>query len=68
MMSRVRGQFRRKERELDPRLSGLYLKYHLLVAYLLEHRGVSVHRLLRDEFDPPHLEEEILASGHRDGS
>jgi hypothetical protein len=65
---RVRAQFRRKERELDPRLSGLYLRYHLLVAYLLEHRGVGVRDLLSREFVPARLEEEILALDVGDGS
>jgi hypothetical protein len=65
---RVREQFRRKDRELDPDRSGPYLRYHLLVAYLLGHRGVSVHDLLNREFDPASIEEEILASEDRVGS
>ena len=58
---RVRGQFRRGDRELDPKRSGLYLRYHLLVAYLLQHRGVGAHELLKGEFDRARLEREILA-------
>ncbi len=57
---RAVGQLRRGDREMDPRRSGLYLRYNLLVAYLLDHKGISVHELLNQEFDPVHLEEEIL--------
>jgi hypothetical protein len=32
-------------RELDPRRSGLYLRYHLMVAYLLEKRGLALDEL-----------------------
>ena len=39
---RAREQLRRGDRELDPKRSGLYLRYHLLVAYLLERKGLSV--------------------------
>ena len=43
-------------RELDPRRSGLYLRYHLLVAYSLDKRSMPVHGLLtapppRDEVE-----------------
>jgi hypothetical protein len=41
----------------------LYLRYHLLVAYLLDRRGLAVRRVLRDAFDPSRLAEEILAEG-----
>jgi hypothetical protein len=58
---RAREQLRRGDPELDPKRSGLYLRYHLLVAYLLEHKGVSVHELLEREFDPAQLEAEISA-------
>jgi len=34
--------------EMDYKKSGLYLRYHLLVAYLLDHQGWTVSRLLRD--------------------
>ena len=38
--------FRAGARALDPAASGLYLRYHLLVAYLLEQRGLSPAALL----------------------
>jgi hypothetical protein len=33
-------------RELDPRRSGLYLRYHLMVAYLLNKNQMDVRGLL----------------------
>lgn len=65
---RAREQLKRGDRELDPKRSGLYLHYHLLVAYLLDHKGVSISDLLNREFDPAQLEAEILASEGRDRS
>ncbi len=65
---RAREQLRRGDRELDPKRSGLYLRYHLLVAYLLERRGISIGDLFGREFDPAQLEAEILAPEGRDGS
>ena len=56
-----REQLRRGVREFDPKRSGLYLWYHLLVAYLLDHEGMSVDDLLNHDFDPARLEAEILA-------
>jgi len=57
----AREQLRRGDRELDPKRSGLYLRYHLLVAYLLDHKGITVDNLLNRDFDPARLEAEILA-------
>ena len=65
---RTREQLRHGDRDLDPNRSGLYLRYHLLVAYLLERRGLGVRDVLRDGFDPVRLEEEILAAEYRDPS
>jgi len=56
---RAVAQLQRGDRELDPLRSGLYLRYHLLVAYLLDRKGIGVHEMLRQEFDPARLEEEI---------
>ena len=61
----VREQLRRGDRELDPKRSGLYLRYHLLVAYLIERKGISVDEMLKGEFDPAQLEGEILKSEGR---
>jgi hypothetical protein len=57
-------KLRNGARELNPRQSGLYLRYHLLIAYLLDRKGKSVSELLRDDFDPAQLEAEILADQH----
>jgi hypothetical protein len=47
--------------ELDPARSGLYLRYHLLVAYLLERKGVSPQELFEKDFDSSTIERELLA-------
>ena len=65
---RAREQLRGGDREFDPRRSGLYLRYHLLVAYLLEHKGIRVDELLNHDFDPAQLEAEILSSDGRNAS
>jgi hypothetical protein len=56
---RVAAQFRRGDRELDPVRSGMYLRYHLLVAYLLDYRGIEARGMLTRHFDQDRLEEEI---------
>ncbi len=62
------AQLRRGDREMDPRRSGLYLRYHLLVAYLLDHKGIHVHELFSQEFDPVRLVEEILRAPQKRGT
>jgi hypothetical protein len=56
---RALGQLRSGDAELDPQRSGLYLRYHLLVAYLLDRKGISVREMLNREFDRARLEREI---------
>jgi hypothetical protein len=51
-----RAAFRAGEPELDPRKSGLYLRYHLLVAYALEHQGVPLAQLFGARHDSAPLE------------
>jgi len=46
----LRG-FRAGEVDLDPQRSGLYLRYHLLVATLLDKRGMAVSRRHRRRVD-----------------
>jgi hypothetical protein len=41
---------------LDPRRSGLYLRYHLLVAHLLDHEGMTPQELLSRPRDAAPLE------------
>ncbi len=57
---RAVDQLRSGDRALNPKLSGLYLRYHLLVAYLLDQKGISVRDMLTQPFDPAELEREIL--------
>ena len=56
----VAAQLRHGDRDLDPARSGLYLRYHLLVAFLLEQRGLSLQELFHQHFNPTRLEEEIV--------
>jgi hypothetical protein len=65
---RERDRLSRGDTELDPRRSGLYLRYHLMVAYLLERKGFGVVEMLDRDFDAARLEEEILASPRGPGT
>jgi hypothetical protein len=47
--------------EMDPRRSGLYRRYELLVDYLLARRGMSVEALLATPLDRRATEAELLA-------
>ena len=58
-------QLRRGDREMDPQRSGLYLRYSLLVAYLLNNNGIPLDAMLGWEFEPADLEREILAADER---
>jgi hypothetical protein len=58
------AQLRRGDREMDPKRSGLYLRYNLLVAYLLDRKGISVDEMLSQKFDTASLEAEALAGKH----
>jgi hypothetical protein len=57
-------QLRSRDREMDPRRSGLYLRYNLLVAYLFDRKKLSIHEMLNQEFDPVSLEAEMLDGKH----
>jgi hypothetical protein len=52
-------QFHAAARELDPRRSGLYLRYHLLVAELLDHRAMTVDTLLSQPMAAAPIESEL---------
>jgi hypothetical protein len=58
-------QLRSGAPEMDPRRSGLYPRYNLLVAYLLDRKKISVREMLDQEFDPARLELEMLGGNHR---
>jgi hypothetical protein len=48
------------DRELDPARSGLYLRFQLMVAYLLERKGVAIEALLANPPDRTSLEAELM--------
>lgn len=47
--------------EMSTRRSGLYKRYELLVAYLLERRGLSVDDLLAGRLEQRQIEDELLS-------
>lgn len=51
--------FQRNAVEMDPHRSGLYLRYQLLVSYLLEVRGMTPHQMLTKYFDRASLERDL---------
>jgi hypothetical protein len=55
----VRAQLLAGDRELDPKASGLYLRYALLVTHLLEREGWDVEQLLERPPDRDALERRI---------
>jgi len=59
------AQLRRGDRELDPARSGLYLRYHLLVTYLLDRKGIGLEEMLSEKLDRARLEAEILGAPDR---
>ncbi len=44
------AKFKNGSREMDPQQSGLYLKYHLFVAYLLDIKKIGTGKLLENEY------------------
>jgi hypothetical protein len=56
------ARLRAGERELDPKRSGLYLRYRLLVAFFLEHEHWSLERLLASPMPQPEAEARMLAA------
>ena len=56
----MRG-FKNGAPELDPVRSGLYVRYHLMVAYLVEKRGIDPAALLERPGDRDSIERELEA-------
>ena len=54
-------KFKEGARELDPGRSGLYLRYHLMVAYLLEKKRLALDDLFEHPPDRDAVERELLA-------
>jgi hypothetical protein len=55
----VQRDFRAGVPALDPRRSGLYLRYHLLVAELIDHKGMTPEALLSHAIEAAPLEQEL---------
>lgn len=55
----VRRDFRANAVALDPLRSGLYLRYHLLVAHLLDRKGLTPDALLAGPLDAAPVEQEL---------
>ena len=55
----ARASFRANDPALDPARSGLYLRYHLLAAHLLDHKRLTPEELLAQPLDPLPLEREL---------
>jgi hypothetical protein len=53
------AKFKQNAREMNPTLSGLYCRYHLLVAYLLDIKHVPAQRLLEGQWDQRRVEDEV---------
>ena len=53
------------ERDLDPARSGLYARYRLLVAWMLEREGWSIDRLLAANLTQDEAEARLLEGRRR---
>jgi len=60
-LARGRAQLAAGVPEMNPRQSGLYRRYELLVVYLLQRRGMTVEQLLERPLDARALEAELIA-------
>ena len=60
-MAKNAADLRAGVREMDPKASGLYRRYHLEVAYLLDRQGRSIHELYADPPDEAALRARIVA-------
>src|SRR5207244_1328358 len=54
-----REALRRGDPEMDPRRSGLYRRYELMVSYLLERKGMSVETLLAARLNAKDVERDL---------
>jgi hypothetical protein len=55
-------RLRADDPELDPKRSGLYLRYRLLVSYFIDHEHWSLERLLASPMPQPEAEARMLAA------
>jgi hypothetical protein len=56
-------KFKANARELDPRQSGLYVRYQLLMAYLFDKKHVGLEEVLAQPPDRQALETELRLLG-----
>jgi hypothetical protein len=52
--------FKHNNLEMDPKRSGLYLRYHLLVAYLLDKKKMSLEQLFFQNINQDDIEKNIM--------
>ena len=60
-MAKNAADLRAGVREMDPKASGLYRRYHLEVAYLLDRQGLTIRELYADPPDEAALRARIIA-------
>lgn len=60
-MAKNAADLRAGVREMDPKASGLYRRYHLEVAYLLDRQGMTIRQLYADPPDEAALRARIIA-------
>ena len=60
-MAKNAADLRAGVREMDPKASGLYRRYHLEVAYLLDRQGLTIRQLYADPPDEAALRAKIIA-------
>lgn len=53
------GKFKAGDPKMDPAGSGYYWRYHLMVGYLLERKGLTADSLFRGSYPVTDLEQEI---------
>jgi hypothetical protein len=53
------ASFKQGARELDPARSGLYLRYQLMVSFLLNVRGAALEELLNGRYDAAAIEQAL---------
>lgn len=61
-LERGRAALLPDDAEMSPTRSGLYKRYELLVAYLLERRGLTVDELLAQPMDRREVEAELVSA------
>jgi hypothetical protein len=59
-MAAARAALIRNDEEMDPKKSGLYRRYELLVTHLLDHEQLAVTDLLSQPLDPQPIEQRIV--------